>query len=257
MTLYTGDLRGAEFVRADLSGSRFRLAELAGVVMRGVNLEGADIDGWLDGLRINGVEVGPLVEAELARRDPGRALRHAANPAGLRAAWAVLEATWAAAYDRVAAMPEGTADLSVDGEWSFAQTLRHLVFATDGWLRLAVLDEDHPFHPLGLPFTEFLDYASRLDVDLNATPSYQEVLEVRAGRVAMVRDFIASATAQRLAEVNGAPPWEGDQRLPVLTCLRVIFDEEWEHYRFAVRDLDLIEAGSPLVDRPIAWREVS
>ena len=59
MTMYTGDLRGAEFVRADLSGSRFRLAELAGVMMRGVNLEGADIDGWLDGLRINGVEVGP------------------------------------------------------------------------------------------------------------------------------------------------------------------------------------------------------
>ena len=163
--------------------------------MRGVNLDGADIDGWLDGMRINGVEVGPLVEAELARRDPGRALRHATDPAGLRAAWAALETTWAAAYDRVAAMPDGTADLSVDGEWSFAQTLRHLVFATDGWLRLAVLDEDKPFHPLGLPFTEFLDYASRLDIDLNAAPSCQEVLEVRAERVAMVRDFIASVTA--------------------------------------------------------------
>ena len=57
--------------------------------------------------------------------------------------------------------------------------------------------------------------------------------------------------------MNGAPPWEGDQQLPVLTCLRVIFDEEWEHYRFAARDLDLIEAGSPLVDRPVTWREVS
>ena len=77
MTLYTGDLRGAEFVRDDLSGSRFRLAELAGVVMRGVNLVGADIDGWLDGLRINGVEVGPLVEAELARRDPATEPREA------------------------------------------------------------------------------------------------------------------------------------------------------------------------------------
>jgi DinB superfamily/Pentapeptide repeats (8 copies) len=255
--MYTGDLQGTEFIHADLSSSRFRLAELAGVVMRGVNLAGADIDGEIDGLRINGVEVGPLVEAELARRDPGRALRHATDPAGLRAAWAALEETWAATYDRVAAMPEGTAELSVDGEWSFAQTLRHLVFATDGWLRLAILDHDNPFHPWGLPFTEFLGYASQLGVDLSATPAYQEVRKVRADRVAMVHDFLASATPEHLTEICGAPPWEGDQRLDVLTCLRVILNEEWEHHRFAVRDLDLIEAGSPLVDRPVTGREVS
>jgi hypothetical protein len=255
--MYTGDLRGAEFVRADLSGSRFRLAELAGVVMRGVNFEGAEIDGWLDGLRINGVEVGPLIEAELERRDPGRALQHATDPAGLQAAWAALEATWSATYDRVAAMPEGTADLSVDGEWSFTQTLRHLVFATDGWLRLAILDHDQPFHPWGLPFTEFLGYAPQLGVDLSTTPAYQEVIRLRADRVAMVRDFLASVTPERLAEMCAAPPWEGDHQLNVLSCLRVIFNEEWEHHRFAVRDLDLIGAGSPLVDRPITWREVS
>jgi DinB superfamily/Pentapeptide repeats (8 copies) len=257
VTMYTGDLQGAEFIHADLSSSRFRLAELAGVVMRGVNLAGADIDGEIDGLRINGVEVGPLVEAELARREPGRALRDATDPAGLQAAWAALEETWAATYDRVAAMPEGTAELSVDGEWSFAQTLRHLVFATDGWLRLAIFDDDNPFHPWGLPFMEFLGYASQLGVDLSATPAYQEVRKVRADRVAMVRDFLASATPERLAEICGAPPWEGDQKLDVLTCLRVIIDEEWEHHRFAVRDLDLIEAGSPLVDRPVTWSEVS
>ena len=72
----------------------------------------------------------------------------------------------------------------------------------------------------------------------------------------MVHDFLASATPERLTEICGAPPWEGDQRLDVLTCLRVILNEEWEHHRFAVRDLDLIETGSPLVDRLVTWREV-
>ena len=131
--------RQAEFVDADLRGARFVRADLSGVVMRAVDLAGADIDApWLfDGesfLRVNGVDVIPFVEAELNRRFPGRADRRAGDPDGLRAAWAALERTWAATLERVAAMPAGTVDVSVGGEWSFAQTLRHLVMATDAWL---------------------------------------------------------------------------------------------------------------------------
>src|SRR5215204_6025346 len=130
------DRHGAEFVDADLRDARFVGADLSGVVMRGVELRGADIDvPWLfDGetyLRVNGVDVIPLVEAELNRRFPGRALRRAGDPDGLRAAWATLERTWEATVERVAAMPASTVDVSVCGEWSFAQTLRHLVLATD------------------------------------------------------------------------------------------------------------------------------
>ena len=42
-------------------------------------------------------------------------------------------------------------DESVDGEWSFLETLRHLVFATDRWITGPVLDDADPFHRLGLP----------------------------------------------------------------------------------------------------------
>ena len=52
-------------------------------------------------------------------------------------------------------MPAGTVDESVDGEWSFAQTLRHLVMATDMWLRGAILGVEQPFHPIGQPNVEY------------------------------------------------------------------------------------------------------
>ena len=133
------ELKGALFVDADLRGARFVRADLSGVVMRGVDVHGADIDApWLFNgesfLRVNGVDVIPLVEAELNRRFPGRADRRAGDPDGLRAAWATLERTWAATLELAAAMPAGTVDVSVGGEWSFAQTLRHLVLPrTPGW----------------------------------------------------------------------------------------------------------------------------
>ena len=103
---------------------------------------------------VNGVDVVPLVDAELDRRFPGRALRHARDPEGLRAAWDAVEQTWASTLARVDALPSGVVDASVDGEWSFAQTLRHLVMATDVWLGKAILEREQPFHPLGLPNAE-------------------------------------------------------------------------------------------------------
>ena len=149
------NLQGAEFIGADLRGARFIESDLSEVVMRGVQVEGADIDApWLsDGdsfLRVNGVDVIPFVEAELNRRFPGRADRGAGDRDGLRAAWAALERAWAATLARVETMPAGTVDMSVGGEWSFAQTLRHLVLATDMWLGRAILEIEQPFHPIGL-----------------------------------------------------------------------------------------------------------
>jgi Pentapeptide repeats (8 copies) len=93
MATFTGsdDLQGAEFVDTNLRGARFVRADLSGVVMRAVDVRGADIDApWLfrgeSLLRVNGVDVIPLVEAELNRRFPGRAGQHATTPDGLRAA---------------------------------------------------------------------------------------------------------------------------------------------------------------------------
>jgi len=250
MATFTGsdDLQGAEFVDADLRNARFRRADLSRVVMRAVEVRDADIDApWLaDGesfLRVNGVDVIPLVEAELNRRFPGRADRRAADPAGLRAAWAALERTWAATLERAAAMPAGTVDVSVGGEWSFAQTLRHLVMATDAWLGRAILNIDQPFHPIGQPNIEYETDGNDMSVFAMATPSYADVLEARAGHVAMVRDFLATVSSDDLAATR-KNPWAPEYPETILSCLHVILSEEWEHHRYAVRDLDAIDAGS-------------
>lgn len=243
------DLRGAQFPGVDLRGARFVGADLSGVVMRAVEIAGAEIDSpWLleDGgtLMVNGVDVAPLVDAELNRRFPGRAERRAADPAGLRAAWAALERTWGATLDRVAAMPSGTVDESVAGEWSFAKTLRHLVLATDVWLNRAVLEREQPYHPIGLPHSSAAEDGLDMSVFTTDTPSYAEVLEVRAGHVAMVRDFLATVTPDALAESRQSP-WDERHQQTVRSCVHVILDEEWEHHRYAVRDLDALEAKSP------------
>lgn len=172
-------------------------------------------------MRVNDVDVVPLVEAELNRRLPGRADRRAGDPDGLRAAWAALERPWAATLDRVAEMPAGTVDVSVGGEWSFAQTLRHLDMATDAWLGGPILGIDQAFHPIGQPNAEYETDGNDMSVFTTVTPSYAEVLDVRAGRVAMVRDFLATVTSDELAATRRNPSDPGHQetrRPPSRAC---------------------------------------
>ncbi len=242
------DLAGARFVDADLRGARFVRSDLSGAVLRGVDVQGADLDApWLadgDGtLLVNGVDVVPLVEAELDRRFPGRAERRAGDPEGLRRAWAAVEATWTATLDRVAGMPPGAVDVSVAGEWSFAQTLRHLVMATDTWLRGAVLGVERPYHPIGQPNEEYAADGHDPAVFAAGTPGWAEVLAVRAERVAMVRDFLAAVTPADLA-AERRNPWAPEHPETVLSCLHTVLQEEWDHHRYAVRDLDALTAGA-------------
>jgi len=235
------DLAGAEFVGADLHGARFRESDLRGVRVRGADLTGADLDGIIDGLRIYGVEVAPLVAAELDRRHPERAALRARDADSMRAGWAGLEAMWASTVERVAAMPPGTVDVSIDGEWSFAQTLRHLVFATDVWVGAAILGRPDAFHQIGVPFSGWREQAAGV-VDLHAAPSYPEVLGVRAERVGMVRDVLATLTDERLGERRETPVFVRVPHVTVGQCLGIIMNEEWHHHRYAVRDLEAIEA---------------
>lgn len=51
-------------------------------------------DLFFGSLFVNGVDVVPLVDAELNRRFPGRKLQNAQTPKGLSEAWAVAPSAW-------------------------------------------------------------------------------------------------------------------------------------------------------------------
>jgi len=81
-----------------------------------------------------------------------------------------------------------------------------------------------------------------MSIFVTVTPSYADVLEVRARHVAMVRDFLATVTADELAVVR-KNPWAPEYPETTLSCLHVILEEEWEHHRYAVRDLEAKSDG--------------
>src|ERR1700750_2161777 len=102
-------------------------------------------------------------------------------------------------------MPPGTVDVSVDGEWSFAQTLRHLVLATDMWLGRGILEAEQPFHPLGLGDASMDEEGFDMSVCAPAPPSSDDALEPRAGGVARVRAFLADVPPEGLAATRRNP----------------------------------------------------
>jgi DinB family protein len=186
------------------------------------------------------------VEAELDRRHPERVqFRAGQNAADLRALWDTVERLWADAAGRAARLPAGAVHEQVNEEWSFAQTLRHLVFITDAWASRTVLDQERPYHPIGLPQSWYpAADAAALGIDTGAQPGYEEVLAARADRMAVIRHIMDGLTDEGLGRPCQRLPAPGypDEDLTVVGCLLVVLDEEIEHYRFATRDLAILEA---------------
>ena len=248
------DLRGSRFEHADLSGAQLRAVDLTGAEMRGVDLSGVvirgaelhdvEIYGEIENLTINGVDIGPLVDAELNRRYPDRSKMRPTDPAGFREAWDILERLWDETVARALRLQPELLHESVGGEWSFIETLRHLVFATDSWIRRAILGDPSPWHALGLPWDEMPDTPG-VPRDRDARPSLDVVLELRRDRMSTVGQVIEGLTGAsldgRTDPVEG-PGWPESRSYPVRECLLCILNEEWEHRLYAERDLDALEA---------------
>lgn len=109
--------------------------------MRGVDLCDGVIDGRRGGFDDQRRQVGPLIDAELDRRDPDRAKVRPTDPAGFREAGRVLERRWGGTVERAQRLDPQLLHESVGGEWSFIQTSRHLVFATDAWVGRSLLGD--------------------------------------------------------------------------------------------------------------------
>ena len=212
-------LRGATFARVflndasmhavDLTGAQIRGALFNESRMRGVELVDVEISGELQNVVVNGVDIAPLVDAELNRRMPERAR------------------------------------MRPDDSDGFIQTLRHLNFASAAWVGRMILGNASPWHEWDLPWDEAPGWDG-IPWDREARPSLDEVLTVRRERQAMVRQVMESLTDEQLAsEVTRTEPgWPQAKDFPVKECLRIVLNEEWEHRLYAERDLTTLETGN-------------
>ncbi len=239
------DMSESRFERVDLRGARFQAVDLSNVEMRNVDLIDVEISGAVENLTINGVDVGPLIEAELDARHPLRVKMRPTDPDGFREAWDIIERLWGDTVARARSLPAVYLDKSVEGEWSFIQTLRHLIFATDSWVSRVILGDPTPWDPLGLPWNEMPD-KSHVPHDLDARPTLDAVLELRRDRMATVRRVIDGLTRTSLDAPTppvDAPGWPPPKSFTARKSLLIILNEEWEHRMYAERDLSVLETS--------------
>ncbi|MBE1548523.1 putative damage-inducible protein DinB [Mycobacterium sp. OAS707] len=237
------DLTGARFERVSLRNAEMRAVDFSGCRMRGVELVDVDISGEVQNVVVNGVDIAPLVEAELNRRMPQRAKMRPDDSDGFREAWAILEQLWKGTVARAKTFPAAMLHDNVDDEWSFIQTLRHLNFASAAWVGRMALGNASPWHPLDLPWDEAPGWDG-IPWDRDVQPSLEEVLTVRRERQAMVRRLLESLTDAQLAtEVTRSEPgWPRLADFPLKECLLIVLNEEWHHRLYAERDLDALQA---------------
>jgi hypothetical protein len=228
--------RNARFAEADFDGARFHGVNFSNVKISDAWLFNVDISGLVGGLTVNGIDVGGYVESEMNRLHPERLLLVPTDADGVRRAWETVESFTAATLEQARALPLPALDESVDGEWSFIETLRHLVFATDRWITGPVLDDANPFQPMGLPNPP-LDEAPAGIFDLDARPPLADVVAVRRERMDRVAGLIRNIDETELS--RGVPSPNGGMT-SVMDCVRIVFREEWWHDQYARRDLAIL-----------------
>ena len=179
------------------------------------------------------------VRRELDQMHPERLVLRPRGVAGVMEALDAVDAMWAPTIVRARRLPEERLHARVDGEYSFVETLRHLLFATDAWLGRMVLGDPDPFHEWGV--------APNLPADAppDTGPTLGEVLQVRASRAARLRDHVSTIDDDDLL-VRVGGPWDPpdlspEHRARAIDCFRVVFREEWWHHQFATRDLEVVE----------------
>jgi hypothetical protein len=228
------DLSGAVFWGVNLQRARFRDADFGGARFFHTFWSDVTVDGVIDRLVINGVDVTEYVN-ENDRWYPLRTELSPDTVEGVHTSWAALQNEWTTVVERVSSLDPSVVVQSVDGEWSLRDTMRHLIFAMDKWFTWPLLGE-RTFAAIGLPNTgsQSFDWPG---IDLSLDPSFDEVLAECVRQEERFRGFLVSADPSEMpAEVEVLE----NGMVPPLMCLHVVLEEEFEHLRYVLRDLAVI-----------------
>jgi hypothetical protein len=225
------DLSDSVFWGVNLQRATFRDADLTGSTFFHVFMKNMSIDGEIDRLVINGVDVTDYVN----RNDRWWPLRNNLSPDSvevLRESWSTISAEWATLLEKVSTVEPSVAMTSVNGEWSLRDTLRHLLFAVDKWFVIPVLGETN-FAPIGLPNTgsQGREWPG---LDMTSDPDLATVLAARSAQHARFTEFISTMSLESLPETVQVPE---NGTVPAFMCFHVVLEEEFEHLRYMIRDL--------------------
>ena len=245
----TRAFRRARFDSCDLSGAVFRDCDLSGARITSSLVDDLRVDGF-DGAAgsvvVDGVDVSGYVAAELDRRFPERVqVKEASTADELRAAWTTVQGLWEQTLGEASSRREVVLHERVEGEWSFVDTLRHLVFAVDCWVGRMLTESDRPFDPLGLPPSDH-DRAQlpAMGLDPDREVALDVVVPVLRRQWEAVREAFAEVEDVDLEQPRTARVVPGEvETVTVRHCLRVVLNEHAQHRRFAVRDLRALPPG--------------
>lgn len=179
---------------------------------------------------------------ELDRLHPERKVMRPRDLKGLQGAFDAVGQMWEPTVVRAQKLPAPMLQERVKGEFSFVETLRHLLFAWDNWITRMVFGVPEGYHPLGVPPTGALPpQGGGRDLTVDLAP----VLEARTEKFATLGRYLSTATDSDLQTVASPPDKTGFPQTdyPVIYCFRVVLNEEWWHHQFAVRDLAVVESG--------------
>lgn len=129
----------------------------------------------------------------------------------------VLERMWAPTIEHAAALDPSMLDQKVGDGLSFLETLRHLVFGFDAWIRRTALGQDHPYHSFALAYPDTsgtwspsgLVPWSAVGIDIHARPTLEEVLAGRRENSDLAFALLAEMSDDELRAVpapSDAPP---------------------------------------------------
>src|SRR5687768_1851764 len=113
--------------------------------------------------------------ADAIARDPSRVLTRSKDLAELREAWSLIADRWAETEARARRLGDAACHERVGGEWSFVETMRHLLFVTGAWIRKPVLGEAGPYLAMALP-PSFVPDMSAAGIDLHVEPTVDDVI---------------------------------------------------------------------------------
>lgn len=228
------DLSGAVFWGVNLQQSMFRDVDLTSSTFFHVLAKDVSIDGEIDRLVVNGVDITDYVNSH----DRWWPLRNNLSPEtldGVLESWTIIQDEWTNLLEHVADGDPSMVDGSVSGEWTLTETLRHLIFAMDKWFSMPILGKTS-FTSIGLPNTssQGKDWSG---LDMSATVDFESVLAERTRQHERFRAFISSTHPEDLPETVTVPE---NGTVPAFMCLHAVLEEEFEHLRYVIRDLSVL-----------------